>query len=162
MGSGREAQEGEGICIHITDSLCCIEETNTKLWASQVVLVVKNPPTNAVWRWDMPVRSLGQEDPLEKGMAIHSSILAWTIPWSEEPGRLQFIGLHRVRHDWNHLVHSTQHNSVKQLCLNLKKRSDSSFFFISRVENWQLMGLYICLYKCLYVWMHVYMYFEPG
>ena len=45
------------------------------------------------------VRSLGQEDPLEEGMAIHSIILAWRIPWTEAPGRLQSIALHRVRHD---------------------------------------------------------------
>ena len=44
-------------------------------------------------------QSLGQEDPLEEGMATHSSILAWRIPWTEEPGRLQSIGLHRVKHD---------------------------------------------------------------
>ena len=42
---------------------------------------------------------LGQEDPLEKGMATHSSILAWRIPWTGEPGRLQTMGLQRVRHD---------------------------------------------------------------
>ena len=46
----------------------------------------------------MWVRSLGQEDPLEKGMATHSSILAWEIPWREEPGWLQSMGLQRVRH----------------------------------------------------------------
>ena len=46
------------------------------------------------------VRSLGQEDPLEKGMAIHSSILAWRIPRREEPGRLQSMGSQRLRHDW--------------------------------------------------------------
>ena len=45
------------------------------------------------------VRSLGQEDPLEKEMATHSSILAWRIPWTEEPGELQSIGSQRVRHD---------------------------------------------------------------
>ena len=45
------------------------------------------------------VRSLGQEDPLEKGMATHSSILAWRIPWTEEPGGLQSMGLLRVGHD---------------------------------------------------------------
>jgi len=45
------------------------------------------------------VRSLGQEDPLEKEMATHSSTLAWKIPWTEEPGRLQSMGLQRVRHD---------------------------------------------------------------
>ena len=47
----------------------------------------------------MQVQSLGQEDPLEKGTATHSSVLAWRIPWTEEPGGLQPIGLHRVRHD---------------------------------------------------------------
>ena len=45
------------------------------------------------------VRSLGQEDPLEKGMATHSSILAWRIPWTEEPGGLQSVGSQRVSHD---------------------------------------------------------------
>ena len=45
------------------------------------------------------IRSLGQEDPLEKEMATHSSILAWKIPWTEEPGRLQSMGSQRVRHD---------------------------------------------------------------
>ena len=45
------------------------------------------------------VRSLGGEDPLEKEMATHSSILAWEIPWTEEPGGLQSMGLQRVRHD---------------------------------------------------------------
>ena len=43
--------------------------------------------------------SLGREDPLEKEMATHSSILDWKIPWTEEPGRLQAMGLQRVRHD---------------------------------------------------------------
>ena len=46
------------------------------------------------------VRSLGQEDPLEKEMATHSSTLAWRIPWTEEPGRLQSMGSRRVGHDW--------------------------------------------------------------
>ena len=46
------------------------------------------------------VQFLGQEDPLEKEMAIHSSTLAWKIPWTEEPGRLQSMGVQRVRHNW--------------------------------------------------------------
>ena len=46
-----------------------------------------------------PGQSLGREDPLEKGMATHSSILAWRITWMEEPGRLQFMGWQRVRHN---------------------------------------------------------------
>ena len=45
------------------------------------------------------VQSLGQEDPLEKGMATYSSMLAWRIPWTEEPGRLQSTGSQRVRYD---------------------------------------------------------------
>ena len=45
------------------------------------------------------VQSLGGEDPLEEGMATHSSILAWRTPWTEEPGRLQSLGSQRVRHD---------------------------------------------------------------
>ena len=47
----------------------------------------------------MRVQSLGQEDPLEEGMATHSSILAWEIPWTEEPGGLQSTGSRRVGHD---------------------------------------------------------------
>ena len=49
--------------------------------------------------WETQVRSLGREDPLEKEMAIHSSTIAWKIPWTEEPGRLQSMGLQRVGHD---------------------------------------------------------------
>ena len=50
--------------------------------------------------WETQVRSLGQEDPLEKEMATYSSTLAWKIPWTEEPGRLQSMGSKRVGHDW--------------------------------------------------------------
>ena len=49
--------------------------------------------------WEAQVQSLGQEDPLEKEMATHSKILAWRIPWTEEPGGLQSTGLQRVGHD---------------------------------------------------------------
>jgi len=59
--------------------------------------VIKNPPANA-GDIEIQVRSLGQEDALEEGMATHSSILAWRIPWTEEPGGLWSIGSHRVRH----------------------------------------------------------------
>ena len=57
--------------------------------------MVKNlPAMKKTW-----VQFLGREDPLEEGMRTHSSILAWTIPWTEEPGRLQSTGSQRVRHD---------------------------------------------------------------
>ena len=49
--------------------------------------------------WETQVRSLGQEDPLEKEMATHFSTFAWKIPWTEEPGRLQYMGSQRVGHD---------------------------------------------------------------
>ena len=57
--------------------------------------VVENPPA----MYETQVQSLGQEDPLEEGMATHSSTLAWRIPGTEKPGRLQSTGSHRVRHD---------------------------------------------------------------
>ena len=63
---------------------------------SLVAQTVKHLPTmQETW-----VRSLGREDPLEKEIATHSRTLAWKIPWIEEPGRLQSMGLRRVRHDW--------------------------------------------------------------
>ena len=60
--------------------------------------MVKNEPANAGASGDT-VQSLSREDPLEKEMTTHSSILAWEIPWTEEPGELQFMGSQRVRHD---------------------------------------------------------------
>ena len=59
---------------------------------------VKNIPAMQETQ-EMQVLSLGQEDPLEEGMTTHSSILAWRIPWTEDPGGLQSIELQRVRHD---------------------------------------------------------------
>ena len=74
---------------------------HNKLWkalkrqTSLVAQTVKRLPTmRETW-----VLSLGQEDPLEKKMATHSNILAWKIPWTEEPGRLQSMGSQRVGHD---------------------------------------------------------------
>ena len=65
------------------------------LWASLVAQSVKYPPAmQETW-----VQSLGWEDPLEKEMATHSRILAWRIPWTEEPGGLQSIGSQRIGHD---------------------------------------------------------------
>ena len=66
----------------------------TYLWPSLVAQMVKRLPT----MWETWVRSLGREDPLEKVMATHSSILAWKIPWMEELGWLLSMGLQRVGH----------------------------------------------------------------
>ena len=63
--------------------------------ASLVIQTVKNLPAMQ----EIPVQPLDQEDPLEKGLTTHSSILAWEIPRTEEPGGLQPMGLQRARHD---------------------------------------------------------------
>ena len=89
-GLGRSAGEGIGYPFQYS-------------WASPVAQTVKNPPAmQETW-----VRSLGWEDPLEEGLEIHSSILAWRIPWTEKPGGLQPTGLQRVGHDW-----ATQHSML--------------------------------------------------
>ena len=70
--------------------------SSRKYWDFPVAQMVKNLPAmqeTCVW-------SLGQEDPLEEGMATHSSILVWRIPWTEEPGGLHSIGSQRLRYDW--------------------------------------------------------------
>ena len=76
MMGREEAQEGKGICIIIADFLPGFQ-------------LVKN----LLAMQETQVQSLGQEGPLEKEMATHFSILAWKIPWTEEPGRLCFMGL---------------------------------------------------------------------
>ena len=84
--SKREWREGE------VQSWC---EFSRVIWASLVAQMVKNLPAMQ----ETQVRSLGQENPLEKGMATHSSILAWRIPKTEDPGELQSMGSQRVRHN---------------------------------------------------------------
>ena len=84
-----------------------------RLWASLVAQMVNNLPTmQETW-----VRSLGWEDLLEKGMAHHSSILAWRIPWTEEPGGLQSMGSQRVGYDWG--TNSTHVVGLQPLTDNL-------------------------------------------
>ena len=68
---------------------------NSVVWTSLVAQMEKHLPI----MWEIQVQSLGLEDLLEKELATHSSILAWRIPWAEEPGGLQSMGLQRVRHD---------------------------------------------------------------
>ena len=68
------------------------------LRASQVALVVKNSPVDAGDVRDASP-SLAQEDPLEEGVAVHSSVLAWRIPWTQEPSGLQYIGSQKVKYN---------------------------------------------------------------
>ena len=105
------------------------------IWASLVVQIVKNPPA----RWETWVWSLGWEDPLEKGTATHSSILAWKIPWTERPGGLQSMGSQRVRHDlatftYNHIypyIYSHIQNEFSFKCTFVR------LFNYLKVENIQ-------------------------
>ena len=81
-GLGRSAGKGIGYPLQYS-------------WAFLVAQLVKNTPAmQETW-----VRSLGREDLLEEAMATHSNILAWRIPWTEEPGELQSVGSQRVEHD---------------------------------------------------------------
>ena len=98
--------------------------TQGGIWASQVALVLKNPPANAG-----DIRDMGSipesVSSLEKEMATHSSVLAWRIPRTEEPGGLQSIGLHKVRQDWNFLAHIARRylktlNSVRLLTVRFR------------------------------------------
>ena len=86
-------------------------------WASLVAQMVKLPAM-----WEIQVQSLGREDPLETGMATHSSILPWRIPWTVEPGRLQSMESQRVRH------------TTGRLTLHFEVFTDSEFAQIAKVE----------------------------
>ena len=88
---------------------------------------IKNLPTmQETWVW-----SLGWEDPLEKEMAAHSSILAWRIPCTEEPGRLQSMGSQRVRHDWKTKTY------WKKLENSNRKTQDTPFTMALRNLLWE-------------------------
>ena len=95
-----------------------------------VAQMVKDlPAMQETWVW-----SLGWEDPLEKGMAIHSSILAWRIPWTEEPGRLQSVGSQRVGHDWETDI------NYGQICLLF----DQGLWLLSLIPLDTLCGCWHC------------------
>ena len=81
--------------VLFADMYVCIQPFYVYLFRSLVAQMVKRLSTVR----DTWVRSLGREDPLEKEMAIHFSTIAWKIPWTEEPGRLQSMGSQRVGHD---------------------------------------------------------------
>ena len=97
------------------------------LRASQVVLVVKIQPANAGDLWD--VGSIpGSGRPLDEGMATDSSILAWRIPWTEEPEGLQSVGSQRVGHDWSDLAHIHVYMNHFAVQLKLTQHCKSTIF----------------------------------
>ena len=99
------------------------------------------------------VQSLGQEDPLEEGMALHSSILAWSIPWREEPGRLQSMGLQRLGHNWatEHppiqealglLHYKSQHKESQDLATCRPQSSQNDWGFKVEMTHWNLIVIW--------------------
>ena len=96
-------------------------------WGSLVAQMVKNLPAAQ----ETQVQLLDCEDPLEKGMATHSSILAWRILWTEEPGGLQSKGSQRVRHDWVTNIFTTATSPIFQLAGAILK----DWFLLSDSEH---------------------------
>ena len=100
------------MCQEWVLSLYVFQPTNTSKWFLTIVchyfILLAQMERNLPAMQETRVWSLGWEDPLEKGMAIHSSIFAWRIPRTEKPGWLQFVELQRVGHDWvtNTYTHS--------------------------------------------------------
>ena len=95
--------------------------------------------------WETWVRSLGREDPLEKEMPTHSSILAWRIPWREEPGGLQPMGSRRVAHNWSDSVHTRtsahrpngrERRGSKEPPDEGKRRESKSWLKTQHSKNW--------------------------
>ena len=87
------------------------------------------------------IQSLGQEDPLEKEMATHSSILAWKVPWTEVPGRLQSSGLQRVRHDWATEHTYTYRWSKAKIHIKVNREKARFYSFIDMVITLPSMGI---------------------
>ena len=102
--------------------------------------------------WETRVQSLGQEDLLEKEMATHSSSLAWEIPWTEEPGRLQSMGLQRVGHNWVTSLAFLAHNASAPIKLNKCNRLSHCHSIPQCIASDQ--GTYIIANE-VWLWIHV-------
>ena len=112
------------------------------------------------------IRSLGQEDSLKEGMATHSSILAWRIPWTEEPGGLWSVGSQNMRHNWSNWAHT--HMLMEFLQYILQPKNRSLFFLISNKELTvyfhfclkmkTLKHLYYIYDFIMYMWIYIYIY----
>ena len=109
-------------------------------------LVGKNPLINA-GDIEIQVPSLGREDPLEKGMATHPSILTWRIPWIVKPGSLQSIELQRVRHDWSNLAH--MHPSTKYSVGGILRLTE----LVNRFFLWYLCVCVCVCFSKFFIWV---------
>ena len=126
-GGWQGGSRGVDICILMSDFCCCTQNQHnivkqlSSSWVSQVMLVV-NTHLPIQEKQETQVQSLSWEDPLKEGMATHSSVLAWRIPWNEELGRLQSIGLQRTRHDWSYVA--CPHLPIKNIFLKFKREKN--------------------------------------
>ena len=120
---------------------------HTQIWASQFQPVVKNPPPlqETQERW---VRFLGWEDPLEKEMATHSSILVWEILWTEEPDGLLSMGLKRAGHAWSSWARTawTYTNTWRGAYREADITND--------LEHLNVHNTAVMLFVCSHLWVH--------
>ena len=121
--------------LKIFTQMLKINTMSNNLRASLVAQRLKRLPA----MWEMWVQSLGREDPLEKEMATHSSILAWRIPWMEEPGGLQSTGSQRVGHDWaTSLTHSQGCTTITTIWKHQFSGAQPSLWSNSHIHTWLL------------------------
>ena len=153
--------------IHLSHGYSKEERKGLLWWELPGGSVVKNlPGMQEMW-----VQLLSQEDPLEKGMASHPSILAWRIPWTEEPGGLQSMGSQRVRHDWSDFTHtwwelleySKQPSIMWQLMLlyNLKSGDPDTpellSMFASECSWGTCMLFHLICYMDFPLWLYIFL-----
>ena len=135
----QSSQEAGGLVFPCLEEFCTVY-----CWASPVAQTVKHLPTMRETR----VQFLGQKDLLEKEMATCSSILAWKIPWMEEPGRLQSMGSHRVGHNW--LTSHTLWSTVKGFGIVNKSEIEgilgNLLLFRRSSRCWQFDIWFLCLF----------------
>ena len=115
--------------------------------ASLVAQMVKNlPAMQETWVW-----SLGQEDPLEEGMATHCSILAWRILWTEKPGGLQSTGPHKIRLDWAAVTAIVQRSRIKGhiICIDL----------VPSGNHYSVLCIYMLVFICFVHLFHFCLFF---
>ena len=158
-------------CFHVlsvvNNSAWCLQDSDFRNKIGRKYMVsqmVKNlPAVPETWVW-----SLGREDPLEKRMATQSSILAWRIPWTEEPDRLQSTGLQRVEHDWvtntfafTHGIKSSVFNFLRKLhaivhsgCISIPASTASGFPFLHTLASVISCLFYNLNFKRWEVWDH--------
>ena len=112
------------------------------IWASLVAQKLRHLPA----MWETRVRSLGQEDPLEKETATHSSIFAWRIPWMEEPGGLQSTGSQRVGHDWAESF-ITDMNILINISWFMWTHISLGFYLCVKLKTFQIFLFHICSWE---------------